>query len=88
MNDSEILKKLKDRDEQALTHLMDRYVNYVSAILCNMTGQFLTEEDIESWRQTCSFPYGTAVSAWSRDVRLNRILHRLHATQRLDASEK
>ena len=46
MNDSEILKKLKDRDEQALTHLMDRYVNYVSAILCNMTGQFLTEGPI------------------------------------------
>lgn len=47
MNDSEIVKELAVRNEIGLTHLMDRYVNYVTAILCNMTGGILTEEDIE-----------------------------------------
>lgn len=47
MNDSEILKLLAARDERGLSLLMDRYANYVSAILCNMAGGILTEEDIE-----------------------------------------
>ena len=86
MNDSEILKKLKDRDEQALTHLMDRYVNYVSAILCNMTGQFLTEEDIEElvadvflsiWNSSERLEPGRPVKPYLAQITRNAAIGRL-----------
>lgn len=47
MNDKEIIRKLAEKDEEGLTLLMDQYINYVTAILCNISNGILTTEDVE-----------------------------------------
>lgn len=47
MIDYEIMQKLKQRDEQGFSMLIDRYVNYVSAIICNVSRGRLRVEDVE-----------------------------------------
>ena len=47
MNDNEIIRQLKNRDEDGLKQLMAQYTNYVTAILCNISQELLRVEDIE-----------------------------------------
>ena len=47
MNDSEIIRKLKNREEEGLRGLIRQYTPYVTAILCNISRGILSLEDIE-----------------------------------------
>lgn len=47
MNDDMIIEKLKNHDEDGFALLIDRYCSYVSAILCNLTREKLSVEDVE-----------------------------------------
>lgn len=47
MNDSEIIRKLKSREEEGLRQLIRQYNSYVTAILCNISRGILSVEDIE-----------------------------------------
>lgn len=47
MDDNIIIEKLKNQDEDGFVKLIDRYCNYVSAIICNLSHGKLSGEDVE-----------------------------------------
>lgn len=47
MNDEEMAKKLKSHDEKAFEKIIDKYTNYVAAIVFNIVGERLAKLDIE-----------------------------------------
>ena len=47
MNDGSALRALKRGDEKALEWIIDRYSSYVSTIIGNILGTFMTDDDVE-----------------------------------------
>lgn len=47
MDESEVLKKLKHKDESALEWFIDRYAAYVNTIIYNIIGSSMASSDIE-----------------------------------------
>ena len=47
MDENKMLRALKRRDEKALEWFIDHYVGYVTTIIYNIIGSFMTEADIE-----------------------------------------
>ena len=47
MNDASALRALKRGDEKALEWIIDRYSSYVSTIIGNILGTFMTDADVE-----------------------------------------
>lgn len=85
MTDKELIQAIKNRDEDGLGQLIDRYGAYVSAILSRVGGQQLTTEDIEElaadvfaafWTKAGTFESDREVKPWLAKTARNTAISR------------
>ncbi len=86
MADNVIIEKLKQRDEQGFSMLLDKYSAYVSAIIANLSRESLLREDIEElaadvfvavWNSAERLRAGRALKPYLAQIARNATFSRL-----------
>lgn len=96
MREEKIIQRIKDRDGRGLELLMDRYIPYVSAVVCGILGHAMTAQDAEevvsdvflaAWERPNALE-PEKVKAWLGAVARNKARNALrHAGQDLPLEE-